>query len=419
MTLRSALASVLLAVLGLPGVPQMSAAQMTPLKDTRYTEAQAEMFGNVQHDKITPTAPFDLFDSTINMLAENPDPNDAGSCSADAFQFSQFFPAAIYGSGGTSGGWDVYDSPYSAASLCSIRFRLDQCAQFQLDAWVDDPGDFPFFPTGYVLLHGPTFATMYHELRETGELHTTGRIAPGEYVLEGRSAFSVNGGLQYVNGATYSFTWFLTPCGTPLIAQQPADAAVPAGAAATFGVVPNGPSGGAETTSRSSSAALTYQWRRNLVPLTDDGHVSGSTTSTLTIHDASDADTAYYDVVVSDGSVDEPSRLARLEISGTAAVEGAPAGPQSALTLFASGPNPFASSTSFRYVAAHPLRATVAIYDVTGARIRTLADGVLEGAGTLAWDGRSAAGNRVPAGVYFLRADAGATHESRRVVLLP
>jgi hypothetical protein len=57
---------------------------------------------------------------------------------------------------------------------------------------------------------------------------------------------------------------------------------------------------------------------------------------------------------------------------------------------------------------ATPSAATVEIFDVNGASVQTLtsrwkgADGV-----NLAWDGRSTAGGRVPAGAYFARARAG------------
>jgi FG-GAP-like repeat/Immunoglobulin domain/S-layer homology domain len=52
--------------------------------------------------------------------------------------------------------------------------------------------------------------------------------------------------------------------------------------------------------SASASAGLTYQWRKEGVPLSDGGSVSGSQTATLTIDPVSFADAGSYDVVVTD-----------------------------------------------------------------------------------------------------------------------
>jgi hypothetical protein len=201
--------------------------------------------------------------------------------------------------------------------------------------------------------------------------------------------------------------WTCSPCATSLIAGQPSDLDLLCGATAGFTVTPDAAAG-----------AVTYQWRRNLVPLANSSRISGVNTQTLSIDNACDADSGYYDVVLSNGTIVEPSRLARLGITTTTAVGGAPEGPQRAFTLLAAGPNPFQRSTSFRYTAERPQRVRIVIYDVAGERIRTLADGVLAGSGIVTWDGRSAVGARMPAGIYFLRAESGSYSESRRLVLI-
>lgn len=67
-------------------------------------------------------------------------------------------------------------------------------------------------------------------------------------------------------------------------------------------------------------------------------------------------------------------------------------------------PNPFGESASLSYDLAEPGHVRVDVYDVQGHRLRTLADGPRSsGAHSLAWDGRDAGGNDVPAGVYFVR----------------
>jgi len=80
----------------------------------------------------------------------------------------------------------------------------------------------------------------------------------------------------------------------------------------------------------------------------------------------------------------------------------APAGAP-ALRLALAGPNPFAGRTSVRLTLPDAADATVAVFDATGRRVATLADGPrAAGATVLAWqpDG-------LPAGRYLVRATAG------------
>ena len=72
----------------------------------------------------------------------------------------------------------------------------------------------------------------------------------------------------------------------PGISAQPADQALVLGGDATFTVTADG------------SPAPTYQWRKDTVPLTDDGRISGSETATLTINSLAATDRGRYDVVV-------------------------------------------------------------------------------------------------------------------------
>jgi hypothetical protein len=210
-----------------------------------------------------------------------------------------------------------------------------------------------------------------------------------------------------VTGPAYSLIWTCLPCQTSLIGTQPRGITVACGGTAVFSVTPT-----------AGLTGLTFQWRRNLVPLTNSSHIAGATTQTLTINNACSADSAYYDVLLSDGTILEPSRLARLNISTISGVETPSGGPQRAFSIEAAGPNPFSGNTSFHYAAAKPLNSTIAIYNAAGARIRLLAAGVVFGSGTVTWDGRMESGVRAPAGIYFLRVEAGSIRESRKVVLL-
>lgn len=111
------------------------------------------------------------------------------------------------------------------------------------------------------------------------------------------------------------------------------------------------------------------------------------------------------------------------DLSGTAT--SAPIGPAAAaamvkaLHLFQSRPNPASLSTVIKFdVPAHGF-VTLAIYDVRGARVRTLADARLEsGEHTVTWDGRNDTGQRVAGGVYFYRLRAEGIDESRQMVYL-
>jgi hypothetical protein len=59
---------------------------------------------------------------------------------------------------------------------------------------------------------------------------------------------------------------------------------------------------------------VTYQWRKNGVPLADGGPISGSTTATLTIDPATFTDAGAYDVLVSDSCTDGASNAATLSV---------------------------------------------------------------------------------------------------------
>jgi hypothetical protein len=79
--------------------------------------------------------------------------------------------------------------------------------------------------------------------------------------------------------------------------------------------------------------------------------------------------------------------------------------------LAQNAPNPFARETE--------IRVRLTIYDLSGARIRTIADGPHE-AGELraTWDGHDDAGRRVPAGAYVYTLRAAGVSESRTLILL-
>lgn len=379
--------------------PTSARAQMIPIFDSRVTSVEAHAFGLTKSAISHPSAPFAFFQVLDSVTVENPDPEVGGWSGATAFQTSQFYPAGINISGATSGGrWTTTDGDYIAQSYANFRFRVDTCIEYQLDAWFL-PGDLGM---GRLEVADHGSGLTY----QAGEVHTTGRLPAGTYDIYGDSYIVSN--LEHVEGPTYSILWTCHQCITTLVAGQPRAANVACGGTAVFTVTPT-----------PGHPSLTYQWRRNLVPIANGGNVSGATSQTLTINNACTADAGYYDVVLDDGTIIEPSQLAQLGVNTTiSSVETPSEGPARAFSIRVAGPNPFSGRMSFRYSAAMPLRGTIAIYNAAGMRVRTLTQGMVSGSGTVTWDGDLDSGARAPAGIYFLRAEVGSILESRKIVLV-
>src|SRR5687767_1192627 len=101
------------------------------------------------------------------------------------------------------------------------------------------------------------------------------------------------------------------------------------------------------------------------------------------------------------------------------AVEAASGPPPSRSRIEPPAPNPFNPSTTIRFAVGSPGRVRVTVYNVAGARVRSLVDKDLAaGAHAVRWDGKDDRGHDVGSAAYFIRMDAGGTSESRKVVLL-
>jgi hypothetical protein len=82
-------------------------------------------------------------------------------------------------------------------------------------------------------------------------------------------------------------------------------------------------------------------------------------------------------------------------------------------------PNPFNPATRIVYHVPENAGIKLAIYNVRGQRIRTLADGHSEpGSFEIWWDGTDSGGRRVGSGVYFSRFKAGSFVQTRKMLLL-
>jgi hypothetical protein len=87
--------------------------------------------------------------------------------------------------------------------------------------------------------------------------------------------------------------------------------------------------------------------------------------------------------------------------------------------LAQNAPNPFNPSTTISFTLAERERVTIAIYDASGRRVRTLVDESRDlGTYEVRWDGRDDAGAAVGSGVYFYRLSAGKYSDSKKMVLL-
>jgi hypothetical protein len=82
-------------------------------------------------------------------------------------------------------------------------------------------------------------------------------------------------------------------------------------------------------------------------------------------------------------------------------------------------PNPFNPSTTISFTLPVPGRASLAVYDITGRKVRELLDGPLPaGAHAVAWDGKDDAGQPVSSGVYLSRLSAGNRTATGKMLLM-
>lgn len=90
-----------------------------------------------------------------------------------------------------------------------------------------------------------------------------------------------------------------------------------------------------------------------------------------------------------------------------------------AFKVYPAHPNPTAEQTILAFDLPEPRSVRASVYDAAGRLVRVLANEALPGGKhQRTWDRRDQAGNRVPAGIYFLRLDAGEQRSRQRVVII-
>ncbi|NUN68586.1 MAG: T9SS type A sorting domain-containing protein [Bacteroidetes bacterium] len=92
-----------------------------------------------------------------------------------------------------------------------------------------------------------------------------------------------------------------------------------------------------------------------------------------------------------------------------------PAGPM----LEQNYPNPFNPQTTITFTVPEDGYATISIYDITGAWVRTLAAGEMKkGKATVSWDGRIESDEEAPSGTYFYRLQTKNSTETKKMLLI-
>ncbi len=81
-------------------------------------------------------------------------------------------------------------------------------------------------------------------------------------------------------------------------------------------------------------------------------------------------------------------------------------------------PNPFNPSVTVAFSVARQTQASLAVYDVSGTKVRTLFSGKATGRVEVVWDGTNEQGLRVASGVYFARLHAGSTTQTLKLVVV-
>jgi hypothetical protein len=111
--------------------------------------------------------------------------------------------------------------------------------------------------------------------------------------------------------------------------------------------------------------------------------------------------------------------LAPAEAGGPAAEPAAAPAGAAVVRLSQNDPNPFAVSTEVHFALPEKAAVALAVFDIAGRRVRTLAEGTFDaGEHSATWDGCDFTGEAVPAGIYFYRLEGEGIDETRKLVVL-
>jgi hypothetical protein len=101
------------------------------------------------------------------------------------------------------------------------------------------------------------------------------------------------------------------------------------------------------------------------------------------------------------------------------AADGEPGQLPTAFSLEQNHPNPFNPTTTIRFELPRTGQVRLEIFNITGQRVRTLADGVLSaGSHAVVWDGRADDGRSLASGVYLYRLTGDDFSRTRQMMLI-
>ena len=114
----------------------------------------------------------------------------------------------------------------------------------------------------------------------------------------------------------------------------------------------------------------------------------------------------------------ESDGLWRFDANNATTVESTQQTPSS-FTLSTAYPNPFNASTTINFTLNKPEKVNLAVYNLTGQRVRELASGNYNaGSHTTVWEGRDDSGNAVSSGVYLARMESGGASKVVRMAMV-
>ena len=89
------------------------------------------------------------------------------------------------------------------------------------------------------------------------------------------------------------------------------------------------------------------------------------------------------------------------------------------LTIYQNYPNPFNPFTTLKYDLPEDTYVKIIIYDMLGNTVKILLDSYLNsGRKSVQWDGTNDQANKVSAGLYFYRIEAGDFSKTKKMIML-
>lgn len=186
-------------------------------------------------------------------------------------------------------------------------------------------------------------------------------------------------------------------------------------------LTPEGTCAGTLTWTEETDATALAVWEDNPVTALKDGFVPGDTLR-YELWDASagrevQGSTVRYEPYANPSGVFSPDAVyfvAELTFGEPVITDGDDEAPDFAFTFEPNYPNPFVTSTTFRYALPEPARVRLEVYDLLGRRVATLTDEAAEPG----WHEQRFDADGLANGAYIARLTAGTYADTQRITLL-